>query len=145
MTDPIRLTSSGHPTAIFNYLGASFVGVATIAGLTTVISMTEILGKDGVTVWAGVTSVAGLIAAAIALIGRFDSPTESRLRIEWVSLTILFLSYLWYEITLVIGNGFGNVVVTQVLAHVIFLGCGARAIEIIIEIRRVRRGPKLGD
>lgn len=145
MTDTIRLTSPGHPTALLVYLGASFVGVATIAGLTTVVSMTEILGSDGVIVWSGITAVAGLIAAAVALIGRIDSPTESRLKVELVSLTILFLSYLWYEITLVIGNGFGNVVVTQVLAHVIFLGCGARAIEVIAEIRRVRREPKLGD
>lgn len=145
MTEPLRLTSSGHPTAIVVYLGASFIGVATIAGLTTVLSMTEIIGPDGVTVWSGITAVSGLVAAAVALVGRIDPPTESRLRIEWVSLTILFLSYLWYEITLVIGNGFGNVVVTQVLAHVIFLGCGARAVEVIAEIRRVRREPKLGD
>lgn len=141
----VRLTSPGHPAAVFTYLTGAFIGAITITGLAEAKSMTDIAGSDLVLVWASIATAAGLLAAAMGLIGRVEPPSQSRLRIELVSLAVLSLSYLWYEITLVVGNGISSVLITQGLATGIFLGSAARAVEILFEVRRVRIGPKVGE
>lgn len=141
----VRLTSPGHPAAVFTYLTGAFIGAITITGLAEAKSMTDIAGSDLVLVWASIATAAGLLAAAMGLIGRVEPPSQSRLRIELVSLAVLSLSYLWYEITLVVGNGISSVLITQGLATGIFLGSAARAVEILLEVRRVRIGPKVGE
>ena len=141
----VRLTSPGHPAAVFTYLTGAFIGAITITGLAEAKSMTDIAGSDLVLVWASIATAAGLLAAAMGLIGRVEPPSQSRLRIELVSLAVLSLSYLWYEITLVVGNGISSVLITQGLATGIFLGAAARAVEILFEVRRVRIGPKVGE
>lgn len=140
----VRLTSPGHPAAIVLYLTGAFIGVATIVGRTSAKSMTDIVGSDFVLVWAAIAAASGLLASAMGIIGRVEPPSQSRLRIELVSLAVLSLSYFWYEITLAVGNGF-DVLITQALASAVFLGAGARAIEILFEVRRVRIEPKVGD
>lgn len=141
----VRLTSPGHPAAVFTYLTGAFIGAITITGLAEAKSMTDIAGSDLVLVWASIATAAGLLAAAMGLIGRVEPPSQSRLRIELVSLAVLSLSYLWYEITLVVGNGISSVLITQGLATGIFLGSAARAVEILLEVRRVRIEPKVGE
>lgn len=141
----VRLTSPGHPAAVFTYLTGAFIGAITITGLAEAKSMTDIAGSDLVLVWASIATAAGLLAAAMGLIGRVEPPSQSRLRIELVSLAVLSLSYLWYEITLVVGNGISSVLITQGLATGIFLGSAARAVEILFEVRRVRIEQKVGE
>ena len=141
----VRLTSPGHPAAVFTYLTGAFIGAITITGLAEAKSMTDIAGSDLVLVWASIATAAGLLAAAMGLIGRVEPPSQSRLRIELVSLAVLSLSYLWYEITLVVGNGISSVLITQGLATGIFLGSAARAVEILFEVRRVRIEQRVGE
>lgn len=141
----VRLTSPGHPMAIAAWLTGSFVGAITIAGLASAKSMTSIIGADLVIAWGAIAAASGLLAAAMGLIGRVEPPSQSRLRIELTSLAVLSMSYLWYEITLVIGNGISEVLITQGLATGIFIGSAARAIEILFEVRRVRIEPKVGE
>lgn len=141
----VRLTSPGHLAALALYLAGAFGGLITMLGLAEAKSMTDMVGIDFVQVWGGVTFVAGLLVASVAVIARFDLPSRSRLAIECMALAVLFLCWLWYEITLVYGNGFDKVLFTQNFVTWAFIGYVARAVEIPFEIRRVRVEPKVGE
>src|SRR5699024_2050481 len=141
----VRLTSPGHPAAVFTYLTGAFIGAITITGLAEAKSMTDIAGSDLVLVWASIATAAGLLAAAMGLIDRGEPPSYSRLRIEFVSSAVLSLSFLGYVITSVVCNALCSLLISYGLATGMFLGAAACAVEILFEVRRVRIGSKVGE
>ena len=144
-TKTIRITSPGHPVAIALYIAGALGGFLTVTGLAEAKAMTGWVGLTVVQVWGSVAFLAGLLVAAISLIARFETPNRARLKIECVALAVLSVCWLWYEITLVHGNGIDQILFTQNFVTMSFLGYLIRAVEIPFDMRRVRSGPKVGE
>lgn len=145
MPDTKRIISPGHPVAIATYTAGAFGGLLPVTGLAEAKAMTDAFGPTAVTLWGGVAFATGLLVAAVALLSRYQDPTPRLLRVECVSLAILGACWAFYEVTLVHGNGFDQVLFTQNWVTWPALGFIWRAIEIVREIRRVRRDPSVGD
>ena len=145
MPDTKRIISPGHPVAITTYMAAAFGGLLPVSGLAEAKGMTDAFGASAVSLLGTLAFVSGLLVATMALLSRYQEPTRHTLRVECIAVAVACLCWGFYEVTLVMGNGFNQVLFTQNWVTWPALGFFWRAIEIVREIRRVRREPKVGE
>lgn len=145
MPNTVRVTSPGHPVAITTYVAGGFGGFLPLMGLADAKAMTALFGSQFVATWGAIAFVAGLIVASVAFLSRFQPVSQGLLRVEYVTLVVLAICWMTYEVTLVAGNGFNQVLFTQNWVTFPAIGFAWRGVEAILEVRRVRRGPRVGD
>src|SRR5699024_3348412 len=145
MPDTKRIISPGHPVAITTYMAAAFGGLLPVSGLAEAKGMTDAFCSRVVSLGGTLAFVSGLRVATMALLSRYQEPAHRTLRVACIAVAVACLCWGFYEVALVMGNAFNQVLFTQNWVTWPALGFFWRAIEIIRETRRVRREPKVGE
>ena len=136
-TKKIEITTTTHAIAVGLYISQSVLGCLYVLHLAVAKSMTDITNPFFVDFWAFALFAAGATATAAVLSSK-TNPLPA-LKVEMIAALALSGLSLWYEITLVISNGFVGVVTTQTYAVMVAIACFFRAVQIQKERRRVFR------
>src|SRR5699024_3728832 len=108
MPDTKRIISPGHPVAITTYMAAAFGGLLPVAGRGEANGINDAFGCSVVSLWGTLAFVSGLLVATMALLSRYQEPTHRTLRVECIAVAVACLCWGFYEVTLVMGNGFNQ-------------------------------------
>lgn len=135
MNQPVTITTTTHALAVSIYALQATQGALYLLDLANAASMSDWLGQVFADVWAMVLLLAGI--AAVAATQMSKDYTRPALRAESAACVALAVASLFYEVTLVRGNGIGEVVTTQSYALMVAIGCGFRVWQIRREQRRV--------
>ena len=135
MPRPLEITTTTHAIAVSIYFLQSIQGMLYIVGLAQAVTMTAIAGPAVVGIWSLILVLGGALAA-LATRAAKKNPMPA-LKVEMWAIMALVVANLWYEATLVIGNGPLGVVTTQSYAIMLVVGCAARIVQIRKERKRI--------
>lgn len=135
MTRAVTITTTTHALAVSIYALQAAQGALYLVGLAEAKTMTVWVGPVVASVWAMVLLVAGCAAVVATRLAR-ESPMPALVAEAWACVALGAASA-WYEVTLVVGNGWTEVVTTQSYALMVAVGCFCRLYQIRREHKRV--------
>lgn len=131
----VQITSPHHAGGLGLYGIQIALGAAYILDMAEAKSMQSLTNHIVEDAWALLLLLGGVAAIMGALNARAAPPRG--MRAEMLACVVVAAASLVYEATLVIGNGWTEVVTTQIYAAGVGVSCALRAVQVMLERRRV--------
>lgn len=139
MPNTLKITTTTHPAVLTMYGAQIVLGFLNMIGVQKAISMTEMFGAGVFNVWASFMLYSGIFALWGAVMAPLHKEQiTAALRIEMVGCIGIFVTQGFYEWTLASGLGM-NSLQTQVMALSLAVAGLTRAIQIVFELKKVRK------